>query len=340
MDLVFTVLVITVGIALFFDYTNGFHDAANAIATSVSTRALTPRLALTMAAILNFVGALLGVEVAKTIAEILSGFDAISTPEHALTVVLSALLGAITWNLITWYFGIPSSSSHALIGGLIGVGLVAGVSVDWDKVVDKVAIPMVLSPLIGFTGAFIVMTSIMWALRRRNPHSVNRGFRRSQVFSAAALSLGHGLQDAQKTMGVIVLALIAAGEHTAANDDIPLWVILSAATAISLGTFSGGMRIMRTMGRRIIALDPPRGFAAESTAAVVLYGMAIYAQAPVSTTHTMTSAVMGAGATKRFSAVRWGVARSIITAWIITIPAAATVGALAYLLLRTVIPGN
>ncbi|MGJ9421517.1 inorganic phosphate transporter [Aeromicrobium sp. CF3.5] len=340
MDLVFTVLVITVGIALFFDYTNGFHDAANAIATSVSTRALTPRLALTMAAVLNFVGALLGVEVAKTIAEILSGFDGISSPEHALTVVLSALVGAITWNLITWYFGIPSSSSHALIGGLIGVGVVAGVTVDWDKVIDKVAIPMVLSPLIGFTGAFIVMTSIMWAMRRCNPHSVNRGFRRSQVFSAAALSLGHGLQDAQKTMGVIVLALIAAGEHTTANDDIPLWVILSAATAISLGTFSGGMRIMRTMGRRIIALDPPRGFAAESTAAVVLYGMAIYAQAPVSTTHTMTSAVMGAGATKRFSAVRWGVARSIITAWIITIPAAASVAALSYLLLRNIIPGN
>lgn len=340
MDPIFTVLVITVGIALFFDYTNGFHDAANAIATSVSTRALTPRLALAMAAVLNFVGALLGVEVAKTIAEILSGFDAISSPEHALTVVLSALVGAITWNLITWYFGIPSSSSHALIGGLIGVGIIAGVTVDWDKVIDKVAIPMVLSPLIGFSGAFIVMTSIMWLLRRRNPHSVNRGFRRSQVFSAAALSLGHGLQDAQKTMGVIVLALIAAGEHTAANDDIPLWVILSAATAISLGTFSGGMRIMRTMGRRIIALDPPRGFAAESTAAVVLYGMAIYAQAPVSTTHTMTSAVMGAGATKRFSAVRWGVARSIITAWIITIPAAASVAALSYLVLRTIIPGN
>lgn len=340
MDLVFTVLVITVGIALFFDYTNGFHDAANAIATSVSTRALTPRLALTMAAILNFVGALLGVEVAKTIAEILSGFEAISSPEHALTVVLAALVGAITWNLITWYFGIPSSSSHALIGGLIGVGVVAGVTVDWDKVVDKVAIPMVVSPLIGFSGAFVVMTSIMWALRRRNPHSINRGFRRSQVFSAAALSLGHGLQDAQKTMGVIVLALIAAGRHTTANDDIPLWVILAAASAISLGTFSGGMRIMRTMGRRIIAVDPPRGFAAESTAAVVLYGMAIYAQAPVSTTHTMTSAVMGAGASKRFSAVRWGVARSIVTAWVITIPAAATVAALSYLVLQSFIPGN
>ncbi|KQY58371.1 inorganic phosphate transporter [Aeromicrobium sp. Root495] len=340
MDLVLALVIITVGIALFFDYTNGFHDAANAIATSVSTRALTPRIALTMAAILNFVGALLGVEVAKTIKDILKGFDAVAAPEHALTIVLSALVGAITWNLITWYFGIPSSSSHALIGGLIGVGLAAGVTVDWDKVIDKVAIPMILSPTIGFCGAFVAMTSIMWIFRRRNPHQINRGFRFAQVLSAAALSLGHGLQDAQKTMGVIVLALIAGGEHTAANDDIPLWVVIAAASAISLGTMSGGMRIMRTMGRRIIAVDPPRGFAAESTAAVVLYGMAIYAHAPVSTTHTMTSAVMGAGATKRFSAVRWGVARGIIMAWIITIPAAASVGAITYFVLRVVIPGN
>jgi PiT family inorganic phosphate transporter len=336
-DLTLALVIATVAIALFFDYTNGFHDAANAIATSVSTRALTPRLALMMAAVLNFLGALLGVGVAKTIKDILTGFDGL-TANHALTVVLSALVGAIVWNLITWYFGIPSSSSHALIGGLIGVGLAAGVSVDWDKVIDKVAIPMVVSPALGFCGAFLVMLSIMWIFRRANPHSVNRGFRLSQTVSAAALSLGHGLQDAQKTMGVIVLALIAGGEHT--GDDIPLWVIIAAASAISLGTMSGGMRIMRTMGRRIIALDPPRGFSAESTAAIVLYGMAIGLHAPVSTTHTMTSAVMGAGATKRFSAVRWGVARGIITAWVVTIPAAAAVGAVTYLCLRLIIPGN
>ena len=339
MDLTMGLMIATIIIALFFDYTNGFHDAANAIATSVSTRALTPRLALAMAAVLNFVGALLGVEVAKTIKDILSGFDTIADPHHALTVVLAALIGAITWNLITWYFGIPSSSSHALIGGLIGVGLSAGITVDWDKVVDKVAIPMVISPLLGFTGAFIVMTLIMWIFRRARPHAVNRGFRLAQTVSAAMLSLGHGLQDAQKTMGVIVLALIAGGEH-ASNDDIPLWVIIAAATAISLGTFSGGMRIMRTMGRRIIALDPPRGFAAEFTASFVLYFMAIGQHAPVSTTHTMTSSVMGAGATKRFSAVRWGVARNIITAWVITIPAAAGVAALSYGILRLFIPGN
>ena len=341
MDLAFGLVILTIAIALFFDYTNGFHDAANAIATSVSTRALTPRIALAMAAVLNFVGALLGVEVAKTIKDILTGFDKINSANHALTIVASALVGAITWNLITWYFGIPSSSSHALIGGLIGSGLASGVTVDWDKVVEKVAIPMVVSPLLGFTGAFMVMLAIMWIFRRAKPYAVNRGFRLSQTVSAAMLSLGHGLQDAQKTMGVIVLALIAGGYGPGAGDrEIPLWVILAAATAISLGTFSGGMRIMRTMGRRIIALDPPRGFAAELTASFVLYFMAIGQGAPVSTTHTMTSSVMGAGATKRFRAVRWGVARNIVTAWIITIPMAATAAALTYGIIHLLIPGN
>lgn len=338
MDLTLALVITVVAIALFFDFTNGFHDAANAIATSVSTRALTPRLALAMAGILNFVGALLGVEVAKTIKDILTGFDTL-TPNHALTVVLSALIGAIVWNLITWYFGIPSSSSHALIGGLIGVGLAAGVRVDWDKVVDKVAIPMVLSPMLGLIGAFIVMTAIMWIFRRANPSRVNRGFRHAQTVSAAAMSLGHGLQDAQKTMGVIVLALVAAGFGPGAGErEIPLWVVVAAASAISLGTFTGGARIMRTMGRRIIALDPPRGFAAESVAATILYGMAIGLHAPVSTTHTITSAIMGVGATKRFSAVRWGVARSIVVAWVLTIPAAAGVGGLTYLITSRIIP--
>lgn len=340
MDLTLALVIAVVAIALFFDFTNGFHDAANAIATSVSTRALTPRLALIMAAVLNFVGSLLGVEVAKTIKDILVGFDPESLgAAHALTIVLSALVGAIAWNLVTWYFGIPSSSSHALIGGLIGVGLVAGVRVDWDKVLDKVAIPMIMSPLLGFLGAFAVMTAIMWIFRRANPGRVNRGFRHSQTISAAAMSLGHGLQDAQKTMGVIVLALIAGGFGPGPGDrEIPLWVVLAAATAISLGTFSGGARIMRTLGRRIIALDPPRGFAAESVAATILYGMAIGLHAPVSTTHTITSAIMGAGATKRFSAVRWGVARGIVVAWVVTIPAAAGVAALTYLVASNLIP--
>ncbi len=338
MSLTMALVITVVAIALFFDYTNGFHDAANAIATSISTRALTPRIALAMAAFFNFIGAFLGLGVAKTIKEILVGFDPDHLgAEHALTIVLAALVGAIIWNLITWYFGIPSSSSHALIGGLIGVGLVSGVRVDWNKVVDKVAIPMIASPLIGFIGAFCVMTAIMWLFRKGRPERVNRGFRHAQIVSAAGLSLGHGLQDAQKTMGVIVLALIAGG-YNDPDQSIPWWVVAAAASAISLGTLSGGMRIMRTLGRRIIALDPPRGFAAESTAAVVLYGMAIGLHAPVSTTHTMTSAIMGAGATKRFSAVRWGVARGIVTAWVLTIPAAAGMSAVTYLLVSNLIP--
>ena len=328
MDVTLAMVIAVVVIALVFDYTNGFHDAANAIATSVSTRALTPRVALAMAAVLNFAGALLGVGVAKTIQEIIDFNPSPDQAAHGLTIVLSALVGAIIWNLITWYFGIPSSSSHALIGGIIGAGLASATTVNWDTVVEKVAIPMVLSPAIGFLGAFALMTAIMWTFRRANPHRVQRGFRLAQTVSAAGMSLGHGLQDAQKTMGIIVLALIASGHHT--GNDIPLWVILAAGTAIAAGTYSGGWRIMRTLGRRIIDLDPPKGFAAEATAATVLYGMAIGLQAPVSTTHTITSAIMGAGATKRVSAVRWGVARGIVTAWIITIPAAAAMAAVTY----------
>lgn len=337
MDQTVAMVIAVVAIALIFDFTNGFHDAANAIATSISTRALTPRVALAMAAILNFVGALLGVGVAKTIQGII---DLDTAPgegsAHALTIVLAALVGAITWNLITWYFGIPSSSSHALIGGIVGAGLASSTQVDWNTMVDKVAIPMVASPLIGFLGAFALMTAIMWIFRRANPARVSRGFRLAQTVSAAGMSIGHGLQDAQKTMGVIVLALVAGGYSS--GDDVPLWVILAAAGAIAAGTYSGGFRIMRTLGRRIIDLDPPKGFAAEATAATVLYGMAIGLQAPVSTTHTITSAIMGSGATKRFSAVRWGVARGIITAWIITIPAAASVAAVTYFICALFLP--
>jgi PiT family inorganic phosphate transporter len=328
-------IVITVVIvALAFDYTNGFHDAANAIATSVSTRALTPRVALTLAAVMNFVGALLGQEVAHTVK------DTIDTgglgESSGLVVVLCGLLGAIVWNLITWYFGLPSSSSHALIGGLVGAALAAGAGVHWSTIKDKVIIPMVASPILGFVGAFLVMLLIMWIFRTRSPHRVSRGFRFAQMFSAAGLALGHGLQDAQKTMGVIFLALVTyqPGKY---GDQLPVWVILAAATAISLGTYSGGWRIMRTLGRRIIHLDPPSGFAAESVATAVLYVMAIRFQAPVSTTHTITSAIMGAGATKRLSAVRWGVAKSIVAAWVLTFPAAGLMAALAYTLLHGVL---
>jgi inorganic phosphate transporter, PiT family len=326
------IVVAVVVVALCFDYTNGFHDAANAIATSVSTRALTPRIALTMAAVMNFVGALLGQEVAHTVSDVIVP----PSGNAGLVIVLAGLLGAITWNLITWYFGLPSSSSHALIGGLVGAAIAAGAVVKWSTIVDKVLIPMVASPLVGFAAAFGVMLLIMWIFRRKNPHKVLRGFRLSQTLSASALALGHGLQDAQKTMGVIFLALVASG-HAEADDPLPLWVIVAAASAISLGTYSGGWRIMRTLGRRIIHLDPARGFAAESVGATVLYTTAFVWHAPISTTHVITSAIMGAGATKRFSAVRWGVARSILVAWVSTFPAAGVVAAVVYAFLRLVL---
>jgi PiT family inorganic phosphate transporter len=326
------IIVAVVAVALIFDYTNGFHDAANAIATSVSTRALTPRAALIMAAVMNFVGAFLGQKVAKTVSEVITP----PTGTAGLVVVMAGLVGAITWNLITWYFGLPSSSSHALIGGLggaaIGYGVLQGSAfgfVKWDVILDKIVIPMIASPLFGFAAAFTVMVAIMWIFRRRNPQRTNRGFRLAQTFSAAAMALGHGLQDAQKTMGVIFLALLA-GEYVEPGDDLPIWVIVAAAGAISLGTYSGGWRIMRTLGRRIIHLDPARGFASESVAAGVLYTTAFAFSAPVSTTHIITSAVMGSGATKRFSAVRWGVARSIVTAWVLTFPMAGLVAAIFY----------
>jgi len=322
-------------IALAFDFTNGFHDAANAIATSISTRALTPRIALVLAAVMNFVGALLGQQVAHTVKDTIA-LDPGQT-RHALVIVIAALLGAIAWNLITWYFGLPSSSSHALIGALMGAALAAGSSiatVRWHTIINKVVIPMVVSPIIGFVLAFIVMTAIMWIFRRRSQQKVFRGFRASQTVSAAALALGHGLQDAQKTMGVIFLTLTVAYPHSYSGDRLPLWVIICAASAISLGTYSGGFRIMRTLGRRIIHLDPASGFSAEAVGAGVLYTTAYVFQAPISTTHVISSAIMGAGATQRLSAVRWGVARSIVVAWVLTIPAAALVAAAAYELLR------
>lgn len=324
-------------LALSFDFTNGFHDAANAIATSVSTRALTPKIALGMAAVLNFVGALLGTTVANTIAKDIVRLDDLTAAEgtnhHALVIVVAALIGAITWNMITWWFGLPSSSTHALIGGLVGAGIAGAASVQWGNVTDKVVIPMFLSPLIGFGGAYLIMCAVLWLLRKAAPSKTNRRFRLAQTASAAALALGHGLQDAQKTMGVIFMAAYTVG-WADATKDIPIWIKLSAAAAISLGTAAGGGRIMRTLGRKIIEVDPPRGFVAESVSAVVLYVMAMGLHAPVSTTHTVTTAIMGVGATKRLSAVRWGVAKSIVVAWILTLPAAALVGWVMYEILH------
>lgn len=320
-------LVVTIVVALFFTYTNGFHDSANAIATSVSTRALTPRAALAMAAVMNLAGAFLGSGVAKTVSEGL-----ISTPhgDKGMGILFAGLVGAIIWNLVTWYFGLPSSSSHALFGGLVGAALAGGTGVIWSGVVDKVVIPMFLSPAVGLVVGYLVMLAILWLFRRTNPHKAKRGFRVAQTVSAAGMALGHGLQDAQKTMGVVVLALVIADVQDR-GDAIPVWVKLVCAVMMSLGTYAGGWRIMRTLGRKIIELDPPQGFAAEATGASIMFGTAFLYHAPISTTHVITSAIMGVGATKRVNAVRWGVAKNIILGWFITMPAAAAVAALCYL---------
>ncbi|MBB2945810.1 PiT family inorganic phosphate transporter [Actinoplanes lutulentus] len=317
--------------AMAFDYTNGFHDAANAIATSVSTRALTPRVALAMAAVGNFVGAHLGTEVAKTV-----GDDLVSLPVGvpSLGVVFAGVLGAITWNLITWYFGLPSSSSHALFGGLVGATLLASFGgVQWGNIVTKVLVPMVVSPIVGLILGFIMMVAIMWIFRRGHPGKLNRGFRLAQTFSAAAMSVGHGMQDAAKTMGIVVLALYTGGYQSSATH-IPEWVYWASATMLALGTYAGGWRIIRTLGRKIIDLGPAEGFAAETVASTVLFFNAQVLHAPISTTHTITSAIMGVGATKRLSAVRWNVAGNIVIAWITTFPAAALIACLIYVVVR------
>ncbi len=313
MTLNLTLVIVVIAIALLFDYTNGFHDAANAIATSVSTRALTPRVALLMAAVMNVIGALMGTEVAKTIGEgiIDIGHYANSTDINlqrmGLVIVLAALLGAVTWNYITWWFGMPSSSSHALIGGLVGAGLASATQVEWWGIMQHVIIPMFLSPVVGFTLSFFLMKALLAAMVNRPYHRSMRRFRHLQTASAAAMALGHGLQDAQKTMGVIVMALLAGGYgethniYDAATGDmnIPTWVKLSAALAISLGTYSGGARIMKTLGQKIIDLDPARGCVAEGVSAAILYITAFGFHAPISTTQTITSAILGAGATRR-----------------------------------------
>jgi len=317
--------------ALAFDYTNGFHDAANAIATSVSTRALTPRVALVVAAAGNLVGAYFGAGVAKTVGE---GLVTLPQDVQSLGVVFAGVLGAIIWNIITWYFGLPSSSSHALFGGLVGATLfAAGGVVHWNTITAKVIIPMVLSPIVGGVLGFLFMLAVMWIFRRGNPAKLNRGFRRAQSVSATAMAIGHGMQDAAKTMGIIVLALYTGGFQDN-RDEIPWWVFLTSATMLALGTYAGGWRIIRTLGRRVVHLGPAEGFSAETVASSVLYFNALVLNAPISTTHTITSAIMGVGSTKRLSAVRWGVAGNIVTAWILTFPAAATIAVLVYVLVR------
>jgi PiT family inorganic phosphate transporter len=319
-------IVVVIMLAMAFTYTNGFHDAANALATSVSTRALTPRVAVALAAVANFVGAFLGARVAETV-----GSGIIDAPEGStgLTLAAAALVGAIGWNLLTWWRGLPSSSSHALIGGLGGAALAAGAVVHWRGVIDKVLIPMVLSPIVGLVGGYLVMTAILWVFRRRDPRAVRRGFRYAQTLSAAAMAFGHGMQDAAKTAGVVLLSLTVAGRYHAGDDTIPWWVLGLSAFVIALGTYAGGWRIMHTLGRRIITLDSPQGFAAETTAAVILY-VATAFRAPISTTHAITSAIVGVGATTNPRRVRWNVARSIVGAWVFTLPGAGLAAAAVY----------
>ncbi|HEY2791058.1 MAG TPA: inorganic phosphate transporter [Micromonosporaceae bacterium] len=313
-----------------FNYTNGFHDAANAIATSVSTRALTPRIALGFAAVGNLIGSFLGGKVAATVG---TGIITPPTGVSGLGMVLAGLIGAIVWNLITWYFGIPSSSSQALVGGLVGAALVApdGVVI-WSGVIDKVLIPMVISPVVGLVLGAIVMTAVVWIFRNGHPGKLNRGFRIAQSFSAFAMSVGHGMQDAAKTIGIVALALVLGG-YLGQDASTPLWVYFMCAAILALGTYSGGWRIIRTLGRRIIHLGPPEGFAAETTASAVLFTATAYGL-PISTTHTITASIMGVGATKRLRAVRWGVAGNIVTAWVLTFPASALVAILVSFLIK------
>ena len=317
-----------VAVALIFDYINGFHDTANAIATVVSTRVLAPRSAILMAAGLNFLGAIFSTSVAKTIAK------GIVDPHDATqAVVLAALMGAITWNLVTWKFGIPSSSSHALIGGLCGAAIAHGGirTLLWSGIKEKVVVPLVASPVAGFVLGLALMLCTYLALARVHPGRIGPVFKRLQVISAAAMAFAHGQNDAQKSMGIITLALLSA--HVVHSSNIPLWVVILCAIAMALGTSVGGWRIMNTMGHRIIRLAPVQGFAAEASAATILFTASHFGM-PVSTTHVISGSIMGVGASKRLSAVRWGVAQSMVVAWILTLPAAGLVAAIAYWVIR------
>ncbi len=317
-------------LALAFDYINGFHDTANAIATSVATRALRPQYALAMAAAFNFIGAFAGTAVAKTI-----GAGIVDEQTTTQVVVAAALIGAITWNLITWWLGLPSSSSHALIGGLLGATIIASGTgaLKIDGILNKVLVPLVSSPVIGFIGALLLMVALSWMFRAYARKRLSNVFRRLQVFSAAFMAFAHGSNDAQKTMGIITLALFSAG--VIPTVEVPVWVIVVSATALSLGTAMGGWRIMHTMGQRVVQLEPIHGFAAETTAATVIYGAAHFGM-PVSTTHVISSAIMGVGTSRGLRGVRWGVARRILIAWVLTIPAAGLVGAGSWVILHTI----
>jgi inorganic phosphate transporter, PiT family len=319
------ILVIVVGTALAFDFTNGFHDTANVVATSISTGAARPQVAIGFAALLNFVGAFISISVAATVAK-----DVVDAEVITPTIVFAGLIGAIAWNLITWYFGLPSSSSHALIGGVVG-SAVAAVGIDAvlaEGLVGKVLVPAVVAPVVAFLVAGLAIGFSYRVVGRQRPGIVTRGYRYGQIVSGGLLALAHGTNDAQKTMGVITLALIANGT-LGAEADPPTWVIVASATAIALGTYSGGWRIIKTTGTRIIKMDAAQGFSAQGAGAAVILASTHFGF-PLSTTHVINGGVMGAGAAKRLSAVRWGVAGNIVGAWLLTLPAAAAMGAAVY----------
>lgn len=328
----FSMMLIVVIAALTFDFINGFHDTANSIATSVSTRVLSPRTAILMAASLNFAGALMSENVAKTIS---SGLVHGALAEY---VIIAALLAAIIWDVFTWYFGIPCSSSHALIGGLVGASIAYASTFDkivWSGVLDKVVIPLITSPAIGFFMGFLIMKLLFRLLQPFSQRTVNKWFSKFQIVSAAFMSFSHGINDAQKSMGIITLALVSAGMLDG-NAGIPIWVKLICAIAMALGTSFGGWKIIKTMGVNMIRLQPIGGFAAETGAAIVIQLMSVFG-APVSTTHVISSSIMGVGASKRLSAVRWALARNIVVTWVITIPLTMILGALITLILKALI---
>jgi PiT family inorganic phosphate transporter len=319
-------LVLVVGAALLFDYINGFHDTANAIATCVSTRALSVRSAIIMAAVLNFAGAMISTKVASTI-----GKGIVDASNVTQMVVLAGVTGAIIWDLITWYYGIPSSSSHAIIGGIMGaVTAHAGMAaLHWGGL-NKIILALVISPILGTALGFVFMLLMMWGFRNSAPYGLNKGFRRLQVFSAAFMAFSHGTADAQKSMGVITMALVSYGYLT--TFQVPPWVMISCATAMGLGTAIGGWRIIKTVGRDFVKLQPVHGFCVETASAGVILGASAMGM-PTSTTHVITSAILGVGLSKRMSAVNWGIAHRIVWAWILTIPAAALVAFVTYTVL-------
>ncbi|GAW68596.1 inorganic phosphate transporter [Geoanaerobacter pelophilus] len=317
-------LVAVIAAALLFDYINGFHDTANAIATCVSTRALTVRTAIFMAAGLNFVGAMISTKVAATI-----GKGIVDASSITQVVVLAGIMGAIIWNLITWYYGLPSSSSHAIIGGLAGsVVAHAGTSALHWAGLKKIITVLILSPIVGAFFGFLFMVIMMWTFRNKAPYTLNKVFRKLQIFSAAVMAFSHGTADAQKSMGVITMALVSYG--SLATFEVPNWVKLSCAVAMGLGTAAGGWRIIKTVGHDFVKLQPVHGFCVETASAGVILGASAMGL-PTSTTHVITSSILGVGLSKRISAVNWGVAYRIVTAWVITIPASATVGFVSYM---------